>query len=52
VAIERGHPGGAITVESEAEIVDGSVKLKRAAFYRTARKIMEGYVFVKKTVFK
>ena len=52
IAIEIGHPGGAITVESEAEIIDGIVKLKRAAFYRTARKIMEGYVFVKKTVFK
>ncbi len=51
VTIQIGHPGGIIPVESEAELVDGSVKLKRAAIYRTARRIMDGYVYVKKHFF-
>jgi len=51
VTIRIGHPGGIIPVESEAEIIDGSVTLKRAAIYRTARRIMEGYVYVRKSVF-
>jgi 2-methylaconitate cis-trans-isomerase PrpF len=51
IKINIGHPAGIIPVESEAEEVNGEIKLKRAAFYRTARRIMEGYVFVKKSVF-
>jgi 2-methylaconitate cis-trans-isomerase PrpF len=51
IKINIGHPAGIIPVESEAEDVNGEIKLKRAAFYRTARRIMEGYVFVKKSVF-
>jgi 2-methylaconitate cis-trans-isomerase PrpF len=41
--INIGHPSGVIDVE--AEVVDGDVK--RAAFARTARRIMEGYVWVR-----
>jgi hypothetical protein len=52
MTIQIGHPGGIIPVESEAEIVDGNITLKRAAFYRTARRIMDGYVYVRKSVFK
>jgi hypothetical protein len=52
MTIRIGHPGGIIPVESEAEMRGGKVILKRAAFYRTARRIMEGYVYVRKSVFK
>jgi 2-methylaconitate cis-trans-isomerase PrpF len=52
MTIQIGHPGGIIPVEAEAEVRDGKVILKRAAFYRTARRIMEGNVYVKKSVFK
>jgi len=51
IKINIGHPAGIIPVESEAEIINGEVKLKRAAIYRTARRIMDGYVYVKKSVF-
>jgi len=49
--IQIGHPQGIIPVESEAEIVNGEVNLKRIAIYRTARTIMQGYSYVRKTVF-
>ena len=41
--VRIGHPAGVISIE--ARVVDG--KVERAAFARTARRIMEGYVFVK-----
>lgn len=40
--IRIGHPSGVLPVVAE---VDG-IEVKKAAFYRTARRIMEGYVFV------
>jgi hypothetical protein len=52
LTIQIGHPGGIIPVEAEAELVNGHVQLKRAAIYRTARKIMDGFVYVRKSVFK
>ncbi|MCR4442519.1 MAG: PrpF domain-containing protein [Peptococcaceae bacterium] len=45
-----GHPGGVIEVEAKAEITPEGVKLQRAAYDRTARRIMEGYVWVKNSV--
>lgn len=42
-----GHPGGVIEVDAKASIVDGEIKLERAAYERTARRIMEGYVYVR-----
>lgn len=47
-SINIGHPAGIITVESIAEEENGQIELKKAAFYRTARRIMEGYVYVRK----
>ena len=48
-----GHPSGIIPVETEYEITeDGKVKIKKAAFYRTARKIMDGVVYIKNEVFE
>lgn len=51
-SVNIGHPGGVIPVESEAEVISGEVKLKRIGVYRTARRIMDGYVYVRKTVRK
>ena len=51
-SINIGHPGGVIPVIAEAEAIEGQVKLKRIETYRTARKIMDGYVYVRKAVFK
>ena len=48
--IKIGHPGGIIPVEAEAEGTGTQIKLKRAAIYRTARKIMDGQVYVRKDV--
>jgi len=41
--IRIGHPAGVIDVE--AKFADG--KLTRVAFSRTARRLMEGYAFVR-----
>jgi 2-methylaconitate cis-trans-isomerase PrpF len=50
--INIGHPSGTFPVEAEAETVDGQVKIKRLRVFRTARRIMDGYVYVRKSVFK
>jgi len=50
-ALHIGHPAGIIPVEASSEIKDGKVFITKAAFYRTARKIMDGYVYIKKSVF-
>jgi len=49
--VNIGHPAGIIPVESEIRKEGGSIELKKAVFYRTARKIMEGRVFVRKSVY-
>lgn len=50
--VQIGHPGGVIAVEAEASYHDGQVKLTRIGVYRTARRIMDGYVYVRKSVFE
>ncbi|MFZ7101103.1 MAG: 2-methylaconitate cis-trans isomerase PrpF family protein [Peptococcaceae bacterium] len=49
--INIGHPSGIIAVESAVKVEEGEIKLTKAAFYRTARRIMEGYVYVRKQIF-
>lgn len=46
--VRIGHPGGII--ECDTSVQDG--KITRAIFGRTARRIMEGYVYVPKSVFE
>ncbi len=46
-----GHPAGVIPVEVASEITDGKTKVTRIGVYRTARMIMEGDVYIRKTVF-
>jgi 2-methylaconitate cis-trans-isomerase PrpF len=43
-----GHPAGIIPAVSELEKENGEYKLKTAAILRTARTIMDGYVYVRK----
>lgn len=43
-----GHPGGVILVDAQAENEEGS-RFSRLAYERTARRIMEGYCYVKNT---
>jgi len=46
--IRIGHPAGVIDVQVAVEEQSGQVVLKRAAMSRTARRIMEGYAYVRK----
>jgi methylitaconate Delta-isomerase len=45
--LQIGHPAGIIDVEVSVENRGGQIVLKRAAMSRTARRIMDGYVYVK-----
>jgi 2-methylaconitate cis-trans-isomerase PrpF len=49
--VRIGHPSGVIEVETEVELSDSGPVLRRALVGRTARRIMEGYVFVPERVF-
>jgi methylitaconate Delta-isomerase len=44
--IRIGHPGGILGIDAEMEWVSGHARLVRAAIERTARRIMEGTVYV------
>jgi 2-methylaconitate cis-trans-isomerase PrpF len=48
--IRIGHPAGVIPIEVSVDMEGNKPVLKRAAIGRTARTIMEGYVFVRKSV--
>jgi methylitaconate Delta-isomerase len=45
-----GHPSGIMPVESDVERKSGKYEVKRAAIGRTARRIMDGFVYVRKTL--
>jgi 2-methylaconitate cis-trans-isomerase PrpF len=43
-----GHPGGVVPVEAESKIAsDGTATITHLGVYRTARRIMDGLVYVK-----
>lgn len=44
--VRIGHPAGVIDIEVEAKEEGDEIKLERAAFGRTARRIMDGYVYI------
>jgi 4-oxalomesaconate tautomerase len=46
VRLDVEHPTGFFTVDMEIETLGGELKVKRSALLRTARKLMEGSVFV------
>ncbi|BDF34490.1 hypothetical protein CE91St62_25530 [Lachnospiraceae bacterium] len=41
-----GHPSGRIPVESEVDVDTDRIELKKAGVYRTARRIMDGIVYL------
>ncbi|MCI2061535.1 MAG: 3-methylitaconate isomerase [Eubacteriaceae bacterium] len=45
-----GHPGGVVEVEADAEVEDGHVWMNKLAVYRTARRILDGQVYIRKSV--
>jgi hypothetical protein len=45
--IKIGHPSGIMGSDAEVDMKDGQVIAKKAIYYRTARRIMEGYVYLK-----
>ena len=47
-----GHPSGKISIEVEVEKTTEGFHLKKAAFGRTSRRIMEGFVYVPESLFK
>ncbi len=49
--VRIGHPSGAVEVETEVESGDSGPVLRRASVGRTARRIMEGYIFVPERLF-
>lgn len=44
--VRIGHPAGVIEIEVETAYEGNNMVLKRAAFGRTARRIMDGYVYI------
>lgn len=48
--VRIGHPAGIISIEADVEVKGDKPVLKRAAIGRTARIIMDGYVFVRKSL--
>ncbi len=49
--VRIGHPGGVIPIEMEVEKTSHGFHLKKAAFGRTSRRIMEGFVYVPEPMF-
>ncbi|MGD8916648.1 MAG: PrpF domain-containing protein [Syntrophobacterales bacterium] len=45
--IKIGHPSGIMECDAEVEMKDRQATPKKAIYYRTARRIMEGYVYLK-----
>ena len=52
VQLEVEHPTGFFTVDMEIETAGGQLKVKRSALLRTARKLMEGQVFIPASVWR
>ena len=44
--IRLGHPAGVIDVEAECDVTPDGITARRVTYSRTARRIMEGYVYV------
>lgn len=46
-SVRIGHPSGVMKVYVDYEIVDGQIRFNGIACQRTARKIMDGYVYIR-----
>jgi 2-methylaconitate cis-trans-isomerase PrpF len=49
--IRIGHPAGVITCNSKVEGTSSRIKVTRDVIFRTARRIMDGYVYIPKSAF-
>jgi 2-methylaconitate cis-trans-isomerase PrpF len=49
--VRIGHPSGVIDVEAEVDVGSSGPILRRASVGRTARRIMEGYIFVPEQIY-
>jgi 4-oxalomesaconate tautomerase len=49
-SIEVEHPSGFFSVDVEIELAAGGIQVRRAALLRTARKLMQGSVFIPASV--
>jgi 4-oxalomesaconate tautomerase len=52
VQLEVEHPTGFFTVDMDIETANGQLKVTRSALLRTARKLMEGQVFIPASVWR
>jgi 2-methylaconitate cis-trans-isomerase PrpF len=50
--VNIGHPAGVVSIEAEVLKKGKSYEIKKANVGRTARRIMEGYVYVRNIIFK
>ena len=50
--VRIGHPSGTISIEVDVEKTGDGFHLKQAAFGRTSRRIMEGFVYVPENLFE
>jgi 2-methylaconitate cis-trans-isomerase PrpF len=50
--VRIGHPSGVISIEVEVEKTADGFHLRKAAFGRTSRRIMEGFVYVPEDLFE
>jgi 2-methylaconitate cis-trans-isomerase PrpF len=51
-AVRIGHPSGVIDVEAEVDVGGSEPILRRASVGRTARRIMEGYIFIPEHIYR
>ncbi len=49
--VRVGHPAGVMPIRAEAEEKDGEAVMTQLGVYRTARRIMDGTVYIKKSVY-
>jgi 2-methylaconitate cis-trans-isomerase PrpF len=49
-SVRIGHPSGSVEVEADVRLEDGELKYLRGTVYRTARRIMDGWVYVPNAV--
>jgi 2-methylaconitate cis-trans-isomerase PrpF len=47
-----GHPSGVVSIEVDVEKTADGFHLKKAAFGRTSRRIMEGFVYIPESLFR
>jgi hypothetical protein len=48
--VRMGHPAGTVNLEIAVEEKDGKISFPKICVFRTARRLMEGYIFVKPEV--